>query len=79
MTPYQGPGVLDGSLAGDKAADAFDRWFVRTYGPDGLGRPGPSAPKEAKASLSLEDALQDSEKTPCWIAPTCSCLRNSEV
>ena len=39
VTPYEGPDMLDGSLAGDKAADAFDRWFVRTYGPDGLGRP----------------------------------------
>ena len=47
VTPYEGPDVLTRSLAGDKAADAFDRWFVRTYGPDGLGRPD-HRPKEAK-------------------------------
>jgi hypothetical protein len=62
VTPYEGPDILDGSLAGDKAADAFDRWFVKTYGPDGLGRE--QRPKEAKPpSPTRMRALQFREDT----------------
>ena len=38
---------LTGHWPATRRPDAFDRWFVRTYGPDGLGRPD-HRPKEAK-------------------------------